>query len=49
MNHEIELFSIPAEQSVLGALMLDGDAIDHIATGKFVDEHARGPHRADGV
>lgn len=45
MNNEIEMFSISAEQSVLGALMLDGDAMDHIGAlseGDFYrDDHRR--------
>ena len=44
MSNEIELFSISAEQSVLGALMLDGDAMDHIGAlseGDFYREDHR--------
>lgn len=44
MSNEIELFSISAEQSVLGGLMLDGDAMDHIGAlseGDFYREDHR--------
>lgn len=44
MSNEIELFSISAEQSVLGGLMLDGDAMDRIGAlseGDFYREDHR--------
>lgn len=44
MSQGFELFSISAEQSVIGALMLDGDAMDHVGELRE-DDFYRDDHR----
>ena len=49
MSQGFELFSISAEQSVIGALMLDADAMDHVGElrGRYRDHHQPDGCRVD--